>query len=108
MRDENNDWRLQLQHKLGYLYAEWPPSVYYTQTKLRRILRHFFHPHTDNLVNLIHRRTPKHETPDLRKNLEDIRNNCDVSHRYAKEPCHFRVAIPNSNCVFNRSVALIS
>lgn len=106
LHSEKDDWSLKLEHKMGHLYVEWPPSIYYTEAELRRIHRHFFHPHTDRLVSLIHRGAKEHAKPGLRKKLEHIRETCDTCQRLAKEPGRFRVAIPNEDCVFNRSVGM--
>lgn len=53
--------------KLEHLYTEWPLSVYYKEPEIERIHRHFFDPHTDELVNLIHRGKPEHATQDPQK-----------------------------------------
>lgn len=104
--NEEDGWILQLKQKMGHLYAEWPPAIYYTEQQLRTIHRHFYHPTTERLSNLIHNGAKEHVVPGLRKMLDHIRETCDVCQRMAKPPGTFRVAIPPGDCVFNRSVGM--
>lgn len=106
LQSENDDWVLNLKHKMGHLYVEWPPTVFYTEQELRRIHRHFYHPSTDKLANLIRRGAKDHDKPGLRRDLDHIRETCEICQRLAKAPGRFRVAIPNEECTFNRSVGM--
>lgn len=45
-----DDRRMKLTNKMGHLYLEWKPYVYYTETDLKLILRHFYHPKTEKLL----------------------------------------------------------
>lgn len=47
------NWRVDLANKMGHMYDEWPPTIYYTETELQKIHRYFYHPSTDRFVNLI-------------------------------------------------------
>lgn len=100
-----NDWHAKVVHKMGHLYVEWPPSVYYTETELRRIHRHFFHPSTEKLMGLIRHGAKEYVTPHLRGQLDQVRNSCDTCQRLAPNPNRFKVSMPQ-DCVFNRAVGM--
>lgn len=80
--------------------------MYYFEYELKRIHRHFYHPGTDKLVNLIHQEAPEHDEPELRKKLEHIRKSCEPCQRLAKQPGLFHVFLQNEDCVFNRTVGM--
>lgn len=106
MMSSLDDWRMNLTFKMGHLYAEWPPSVYYTETELRRIHHYFYHPSTEELLGIIQHGAKEHAIPDLRSQLEHILEICDTCQRLAKETSRFRVTMPNTDCVFNRTVGM--
>lgn len=99
-------WKLKMVRKLGHVYIEWPPSILYTETELRRIHRHFYHPRVDKLFAVMKRADPKLVATDVYKDLEKIQSTCDVCQRESNAPHRFRVSLPNVNCVFNRVVSL--
>lgn len=93
IESERDDWVLKLIQKMGHLYVEWSPTVYYSEQELRRIHRHFFHPITDKLVNVIHRGAKEHANQGLRKNLEQHSRNM----RHLSKTCKGSRAISGCN-----------
>lgn len=91
---------------MRHLYAEWSPSVYYTQTELRRIHRHFHYPNTGKLLNLIHRRVKQQATAGLRSQLAHVLGTCVICQSLARESGLFHVSIPNEDCTLNRLISL--
>lgn len=101
-----DDWSVQLVHKLGHLYVEWPPSLYYREAELRRIHRHFYQPSTNKLLGLIPHGASDHITPELHGQLGHIRDTCDTCQKLASNPNRFRVSMPKTDCFFNRTVGM--
>lgn len=99
-------WKLPLRRKLGHVYLEWPISIFYTELELRRAHKHFYHPSTEKLLNVLHRADPGAIHSRVRSTLNKIRDTCDVCQRLAPQPHRFRVSLPHETCVFNRIVSL--
>lgn len=47
-----NNKEVPLVSKRGHLYLEWPPSIFYTESELRKVHRHFYHPSSEKLYSL--------------------------------------------------------
>lgn len=99
-------WKFPLTRKNGHVYLEWTVGVFYTSTELRKIHRHFYHPHPGKLYSVMKRADRGKVSPDLMSDLERISATCDVCQREADAPHRFRVALPDADCVFNRTVCL--
>lgn len=54
--------------KNGFIYLEWPATILYTETELKRISSHLYHPSTEKLFALIKRA----ETDDTNPYFADI------------------------------------
>lgn len=100
------NWEAPLIRKHGHLYIEWPKHMLFTTSKLRRVHRHLYHTHPDKIFQLLRRADPNNVTADDLTRLESITRKCEVCQRLAGSPGRFRVAIPDTNCVFNRCVCL--
>ena len=92
--------------KHGHLFYEWERSVLYTDTELRRIHRHFYHPQPERIFNLMKRSNDPEATPETYKQLMEITQNCEVYQRLAEQPNRFRVSLPPDEIVFNRTVLM--
>lgn len=91
---------------MGHMYVEWSATVYYTEEELCRIHRHFHHPATEKLFNLIRHGAPEYNNSEICKNLDHVRSKCDTCQRLAKVPCRFRVSLPSEDYVFNRTIGM--
>lgn len=78
----------------------------FTKHELERMHLHFFHPSTSKLYNLIRRASPEKADNNLRKMLEDIRNNCQTCQEFHSPPFRFRARIPESEIAFNQELAI--
>lgn len=84
----------------------WSGRVLYTSNQLLNVHRHFYHPNPENLYAVMKLSEPEEVSPDVPSDLEKISATCDVCKREADSPHRFRVSIPGSDCVINRTVCL--
>lgn len=106
IRSKLDCWVLPIVRKLGHAYVEWEISAFYTETELRRLQRHFYHPQTERLFALIKGADPTREVSEIHVDLERIKATCDVCQREADMPHRFRVALPIGECTFNKTISL--
>eukprot|EP00171_Calliarthron_tuberculosum_P018035 IDg18035t1 len=99
-------WCHQVKRKLGHLFYEWTYDTMYSETELKRIHRHFYHPKPERLYSLIKRAGDREATPETMKKLENLTESCDVCQRLSEQPGRFRVSLPNEEIVFNRVVLI--
>lgn len=67
---------MSLVQNMGHLYAEWTPFLYYTDA----------------------------DTPELRKQVDNIRIHCNTCKRHQNESYFFRIALLQEDCILNRTV----
>lgn len=101
-----DEWMLPITQKMGHLYFEWTPSIFYTEQKLHQVHRHFFHPKTNRLTNLIKRADPKVDISRVYSDLEKFNATSDVCQRESNLPHRFCIALPDGVCIFNGVVPL--
>lgn len=99
-------WEALLARRLSYLHVEWLPAVFFTTAEMRKIHRHFLHAHPEKVFEVLRRADPDGVAGEDLENLQRIRRKCDVCQRMADAPRRFRVALPGTDCVFNRYVCL--
>lgn len=99
-------WQIPLRKKPGHLYYEWAATILLTETELVRVHKHFYHPNSERLFSLMRRADPGSTSPQVLKDLEKIEGACDVCQRLGHAPHRFRVAMPDENVVFNRTLCL--
>lgn len=99
-------WRLPLIRKGGHVYLDWTVGILYTVPELRKIHRHFYHPHSEKLYAMMRRADPKKVSPEVLADLERVSATCEVCQREADAPHRFRVSLPGSDCIFNRTVCM--
>lgn len=80
--------------------------MYYTETKVRRINRRFYHPSTDKLLTFVRPGNNEHVTHQLREQLQHVKKTCDTCQRFAASSNRFRVSLPKEDCVFDRTVGM--
>ncbi len=97
-------WILQLTRKHGHIFYEWSNEILYTERELIRIHRHFYHPHPDNVFNLMKRANDPHSNSETLKKFETVFQKCESFQRPADQPGRFRVSLPNGDIVFNRTL----
>ena len=97
-------WKLSLHRKRGHLYLNWKSSALYASSELTKIRRRFFHAHTDRVFDPMKRAEHAEATPRTHCALKDVCRTCDICQRLPKAPSRFRVALPNEDVIFNRTV----
>ncbi|OSX76619.1 hypothetical protein BU14_0183s0011 [Porphyra umbilicalis] len=95
-----------LTRKDGHLYLVWNNAIHYTTTELDRLHRHFHHPQTGRLAELLRRAGGAKITPDVQAELAKVAAACDVCQRLAVAPHRFRTTMPSDDLSFNRTVYL--
>lgn len=78
----------------------------YARSGLKRIHRHFYHPHAEHMYEIMKRADDPTATKEILKELEDITSKYDICQRLSTEPGRFRVSLPPGDIVFNRIVLL--
>lgn len=106
LSSNNGQWSILLRRKLGHLYVVWDDDICFTETEVRRLHRHFYHPSDTKLMALIERAKPEEANARTKSAVTKVRNVCAICHRNAQEPSRFRVSMPQDYCVFNRTVAM--
>ena len=99
-------WHISLRKKLGHLYYEWGPNILFTELELMKVHRHFHHPDSERLYSVMSRADPERTSPEVLRALKQISSTCDLCQRRSRAPHRFRVALPDADVVFNRTVCL--
>lgn len=100
------NWHAKLVRKIGHLYVEWPPSIYYTEAEMQRNHLHFYHPSTEKLVGLINHGAKEHTTARCVRQLKHVQASCDICLKLAASPNCFKDSVANEDCVFNPTVGM--
>lgn len=67
------EWDLIIVYNIGHLREQWSSSVYYTETKLKRMHRHFYYPSTDKVLVPICLAESSHIISKLRDKLIHVK-----------------------------------
>lgn len=100
--------------KSGHMYLVWNHSqllwnysqLLFSRSELKKLHLHFYHPSARKLYNLLKRADSSSVSGETLTILDDISKACGTCTVYSPGPHRFRVAIPNSQIVFNRTFAL--
>lgn len=106
MKSKSEGWRVKLKDRLGHCCIEWPTAVYYKELELWRNRRHFCYTETDKSFALLKRANESTATTEERKQLEKIRDSCQVCQISARAPPRFCVSMPRDECLFNRHISM--
>lgn len=99
-------WTIDLQLKNGHLYYQWDISILFTESELRKVHNHFYHPEPERLFSLFKRAEPSSASPQLLQDLNNVNSTCDTCQREGNVPHRFRVSLPSGEIVFNRENCL--
>lgn len=88
---------------MGYVYYEWNYEVMYTENKLKKSHRHFYHHRSSRILDIVKRSDNPTETKETLDMLQKITDSCYTFQRNASQPGRFRVALPSMTVVFNRT-----
>lgn len=109
---ERESWSLPLPRKFGHIHLVWDHKAreesltIFTRTELKRIHRHFCHPHAERIYKLLKRAEDPETTPKTLKELEKLTASCDICQRLSREPGCLRVSLPPDDIIFNRLVLM--
>ena len=99
-------WHVPLTQKFGHLYYDWSATpILYTRSELIRLHKHFFHPSSAKLFELIKRSSPAEADAETRKVLHEISERCKTCQHLNHKSHRFRVSMPKE-CIFNEELAL--
>ena len=103
---KSQNWEVDLRLKFGHMYYDWSQTpIMFTRKELVRFHKHFFHPSSSKLFDLIKRAKPDEAHAETRKTLEDISRVCKTCQHLNHKTHRFRVSMPK-DCVFNEELAL--
>lgn len=91
----------------GHMYLVWDTALtMYTQSELKKMHLHFYHPSARKLYNLLKRASPDSVDGSTLKTLEDVSKACRTCTVYSSGPHRFRVSVPKTSIVFNHELSL--
>lgn len=79
-------------------------DTHFTTGELNRLHRHFFHPTSTKLFNLLRRTNPADADPETLKILNDITAKCDTCQRITSVPLRFKVSFGSDSARFNERI----
>lgn len=92
-RDSGETAKIARVNSHPYLQRNTKIASYFTFPELRRLHRHFGHPHVDKLVNVLKRLKVSTITPETRKMLEKIERSCAACQEYAQRLRRFKFTL---------------
>lgn len=107
LQNPGQEWYLPIIRKYGHMYITWDKNeVLFTRPELIKLHRHFKHPDSQKLWNLIQRAKPDQVDTGTRNLLEEITKACETCQVFSASPERFRVSLPPTEIAFNREVAI--
>ena len=107
LRSRTLGWSIPISRRRGHLYIDWRlKEALFTRSELNKLHRHFWHPSSAKLYNLLKRTHPEETNEDTRRTLEEIQKACKTCTIMSPQPHRFRVSFPKGPCVFNEELAL--
>ena len=87
-------WSLPITRKHGHMFVEWDAAnILFTEAELSKLHVHFYHPSVDKLMKLLRRARPMDTTPDTRRLLQKISDNCKNCRMHSPGPFRFRASL---------------
>ena len=103
----HHGWSMPLTRKHGHLYLTWnSKSILFTKSEIIKLHRHFKHPTSGKLYEVMKRARPSQVDEATRELFEKITKASETCQTFSAPPQRFRVPLPPSDMVFNRDVAL--
>ena len=107
LRSRALGWSMPIVRHRGHLYIQWNTNcVLFTRAELNRLHKHFWHPSSGKLYNLLKRTNPLDANEETRRTLEEIQHAFRTCTTLSKGPHRFRVTFPKNECIFNHELAL--
>ncbi len=107
LQSELQGWSMPLTRNLVHMYITWDAShTLFKLSELTKLHRHFHHPSSKKLNNLIGRSNVQDADSATLKMLEYISRACETCQTFSQKPLRFRVSLPPHEIVFNEDVAL--
>lgn len=103
---EMEGWSIPITRQFGHLYVNWEKQILYTRSELERLHRHFYHPSSNKLYNLIKKATPNQADSNTLNILNQISESCTTCQTFSSKPYRFRVSIPPEKIIFNEEISL--
>ncbi len=96
-----------LTRKHGHLYLTWnSESISFTKSEIIKLHRHYQHPTSEKLYEVMKRALPDQVDEATRQLLEKIIRSCETCQAFSAPPQRLRVSLPKSDIVFILEVAL--
>lgn len=93
-------WTAPLFNKYGHLYWTFDTcESFYSRAEIERLHKHFFHPSSRKLYNLVKRSELGQATADLRQLIEDVTNACLQCKECSSKPLRFCASILDDEVV---------
>lgn len=94
-------------YRHGHVFITWNANEEYsTQSKLRLLHLHFFHPSTGKLFNLLHFAYPTSADSSVKDILREIAISCENFREHSSSPLCLKAVIPPENLLFNHEIAI--
>ena len=109
IRGKDNHWAIPIHYNHGHAFIlprTSPLCTHFTKQDLMKLHKHFMHPSTGKLYNLLKRAFPTKVNDKIRQMLQDIAEKCDQCAEHAVPPFRFRASIPKDNIIFNRELSI--
>ena len=100
-------WKTRLTDKFGHLY--WELSVqesFYSQSEIERMHRHFFHPSSKKLYDLLKKSEIGQATENLKGLIDSVTTACQKCKEFSSKPFRFRASLPDNDVVYNHELAI--
>jgi hypothetical protein len=86
-----------LVRKIGHLYLEWSyeGNILFSKSELTKMHRGFYHPSSENLLNLLKRAWHDDTNQETMQFLQQIASACGTCQKLGPKPIRFKVSLPN-------------
>ena len=81
-------------------------EAFYSQAEIERLHRHFFHPSSKKLYDLLRRSELGQTTENLKGIIDSVSKACTKCQEFSARPFRFRASIPDDEIVYNHELAL--
>ena len=104
---KHQGWSTRLCEKYGHLYWDLlSMESFYSTADIERLHRHFFHPSTKKLYDLLKRSELGKTTENLRSIIDSVSKACVKCKKFSARPFHFRASFWDESVVYNHELVL--